>query len=275
MAEQTARVRVRAVEDARPVVDADVDATLLESLQTLGFTVLGRLTADKPGSADDALAAAFAGRALDAARRHQVRPARHVLAAPDGTAFAVVDAVAGEPLVRMRSLLDDASLLDTVGLRPSAQPDIWRRVVDTALLSSQASKRELHLGEDSDPAAVWQAHQWHLRSAAEDGRRPLPHEDLDQAVRLWQWALDHDVAVGRRAARVRAWGRFLPYVLAILFYVLAVAATRGDLSGTAAAARFLALLVGYLAGRAWGPALLKGLLGPRWRPEFSPSSDGA
>lgn len=186
-----------------------VDATETEHRETLspmtvqqleekGFRVLGRIAVLSAPAATDRL--------FDPAERVRLnawrsRPAFTLLAAPDGSAYASVDTYGDAPMVRMRTVLEDGSLVETIGLAPEGRlrlripfdPYAWITFVN-------AADRSTRLIHDASAWILVPTHAEHLREVTERrGSRPVLHNDRGDALRLWKRAASHGMVCGRRA----------------------------------------------------------------------------
>ncbi|HSJ36304.1 MAG TPA: hypothetical protein VLB85_14750 [Acidimicrobiia bacterium] len=96
-----------------------------------------------------------------------------ILASPDGTAFADVSWFWDSPSIRIRSLLEDGSLVETLrlwdhspGLPQALQS--FRQNLELYREMTRASTpdrgRSIQVVPDAGPAEMWQAHQRHLTS---------------------------------------------------------------------------------------------------------------
>jgi hypothetical protein len=170
----------------------------VEALEARGFRVLGRFaTLSGPSRYDNAYSRPERAR-LEAWRN---RPAATVLVAPDGTAFAGVDTFGEAPLLRLRTELDDGTVVETIGTerRGALVP---RRGDPFAGFSGTATPdHPVRLIEDPSPDAVIAAHHEHVAEVV--GRldaQPLRHADRDHALRLATKAADQMTRIRDRTA---------------------------------------------------------------------------
>ncbi len=150
-----------------------------------------------------------------------------VLAAPDQTAFVLVDWWRGMPEVRLRTLLTTGAVAETRRAWDAAP--IWRRDVrrgarhlvlpeEQRLSDAQGRTVDVVVG---GPAALWQAHRARVATYVQRyGGQPVVHQAMDDALALSRRLAAHDLqAERRRAARVEAVA--LPYI-AVLTAALVV-----------------------------------------------------
>jgi hypothetical protein len=193
------------------------------ALEARGFRMLGRFaTVSRPSQDDRAYARQERARLDD----WRLRTAATVLVAPDGTSFAGVDTFGEARLLRLRTELDDGSVVETVGidregtLRPrfGQDPLASFRYVETP-------DHSVHLIEDPSPDAVIAAHSDHVAAAAaRRAAQPVRHEDRDHALRLASRHADHLSRVvhrGRRLSRVLLFALFAVLVVALFAYDVA------------------------------------------------------
>lgn len=192
----------------------------------LGFRQVGRLHGE-PVDGLDAVAAQYAAAARDRFLEMAPIPAP-ILASPDGTAFAEVSWFWESPSIRIRSLLDDASLVETVRLwdhtpglprpvRPSPQGlDLYREMTRS---SSPDRGRSIEVVADAGPAEMWQAHLRHLSWVARRrDAQPIRHDSIDQAIALTRTAFEHDYRVVARTRNLML-ASFAAYSLAVVLLI--------------------------------------------------------
>ncbi len=192
--------------------------TLVAGMEALGFRVLGRVAVRRSASRNDYL--------YDAAERRRLatwraRPAATLMAADDGTSFAIVDTYGEAPLLQLRTTLLDGSLVETLGIAPTGAP-VPRRPIDPlgGFTLAEAPHRSIRVTELGAPAELVEAHAHHVaeRTAA-IGVGPADHVDRADAVRLTETAAAHTDAcadwLSARSAR-RQWALSATYVVAVL-----------------------------------------------------------
>ena len=174
---------------------------LVDALVARGFHVLGRLAT---GQRVDSARLAFEGSERDRFDAWRQRPARTLLADRDGTAYAVVDTFGDAPLLRLRTLLDDGSLVETVGLSSHGLPVPTSGDPLMAFRVAEAAGRSLRLLHDVDPDLVVPTHERLVGDVAGPrGLRPVEHGDRAAAVDLWNAATAHLLACGDKQPRDR------------------------------------------------------------------------
>jgi hypothetical protein len=186
------------------------------ALEARGFRVIGRFATLNRPSQDDLAYARQERARLDHWRQ---RTAATALAAPDGSSFAGVDTVGEARMLRLRSELDDGSVVETLGIERDGvlQPRFGRDPLAAFryVLTPDHSVRVL---EDPSPDAVIAEHADHVAvTAARRGAQPVRHVDRDHALRLASMHADHMSRVVHRGRRL---GRL---ILFAVFVVLAVA----------------------------------------------------
>ena len=131
--------------EQRPPVHPDQVA----ALEGRGFRVLGRFaTLTRPSRDDRAYAGPERAR-LDDWRQ---RPAATVLVAPDGSAFAGVDVFGEARMLRLRTELEDGSLVETVGVeREGALRPRWGRDPFATFKVTATADHATRLIEDPAP----------------------------------------------------------------------------------------------------------------------------
>ena len=160
------------------------------ALEALGFRALGRFATLTRPSRDDAAYAARERARLDEWRH---RPAATVLVAPDGSAFAGVDTLGDARMLRLRTELDDGSVVETVGLeRAGALLPRFRRDPLATFKAVRTPDHAVRLVEDPSPDTVIAEHADHVTATAERrGAQPVRHLDRDHALRLASLHADH------------------------------------------------------------------------------------
>jgi hypothetical protein len=188
------------------------------ALEARGFRVLGRFaTLNRPSQDDRAYARQERAR-LDDWRQ---RTAATVLVAPDGTSFAGVDTVGEARMLRLRTELDDGSVVETVGIEREGvlQPRFGRDPL-AAFSYVLTPDHSVRLLEDPSPDAVIVEHDDHVAvAAARREAQPVRHADRDHALRLATMHADHMSRVvhrGRRLSRTILFAVFVVLVLAML-----------------------------------------------------------
>jgi hypothetical protein len=163
---------------------------LVQALEARGFRALGRLAT---GKRVESARLAFDGAERDRVDSWRDRAARTLLKDSEGTAYAVVDTLGDAPMLRLRTLLDDGSLVETVGQTseglpvPSSGRDIRR-----GYALSEAPGRAFQLVDVVDPDVVVPAHQALVRDVVGPQHlRPVEHDGRAAAVALWNAATMH------------------------------------------------------------------------------------
>jgi hypothetical protein len=128
-----------------------------------------------------------------------------LLLSPDREVAVEVSDLAGRPVVRMRTFLDDGSLVETE--RRWGQVPPWpgrlapfRRfaTVEGEMTRSVAPGRTLVIS-DRPPAGQLEEHRGHVEAVcAARSTEPRPFADLDQVAAGWNAAFAHDQLVTRR-----------------------------------------------------------------------------
>ena len=174
---------------------------LVDALVARGFRVLGRLAT---GKRVDSARLAFEGSERDRVDAWRERPARTLLANSDGTAYAVVDTFGDAPFLRLRTLLDDGSLVETVGvsshglLVPASGDPLM------AFHAAETAGRALRLLHHADPDVVVPTHERLVGDiSGPRGLRPVEHADRAAAVDLWNAATAHLLACASKQPRDR------------------------------------------------------------------------
>ncbi len=167
------------------------------ALEGRGFRELGRFATLTRPSGDDRAYAGPQRALLDDWRQ---RPAATVLVAPDGSAFAGVDVFGEARMLRLRTELDDGSIVETVGVeREGALRPRWGQDPFATFKVTATADHAIVLVEDPSPDVVIAEHADHVgRVVAKGGARPLVHADRDHALRLATSSVDHMNRVTRR-----------------------------------------------------------------------------
>lgn len=236
----------------------------------LGFQRVGRLLGE-PVDGLEAVAAQYDSAARDRFLEMAPIPAP-ILASPDGTAFAEVSWFWESPSIRIRSLLEDGSLVETVRLwdhtldlpQARASGQNFDRYREMTRSSSPDRGRSIEAVADAGPAEMWQAHQRHLSwVAGRRNARPIRHASTDQAIAVTRAAFEHDYRVVARTRNLML-ASFAAYSLAVI-PVIFTARFYGLLPLVAVGA--IALL-GYLPLARWAATRLR-YLPESLRPAFT------
>ncbi len=237
---------------------------LVEALEARGFRVLGRFATLSGPSRDDRIYNGAERTRLEAWRD---RPAATVLVAPDGTAFAGVDTFGDAPLLRLRTELDDGSLVETLATRREGAL-LPRHGDPLAGFTSPATEdHPIRLIEEPTVDALIGAHLEHTAAeTARRGARAVQHTDRDHALRVATRAAEHASRVRARANRlVRGAGVCIVVVLGLLLLWWELAA---DMSvGTSL---LLDLLLVPTVVLVWFVVLLPLARSGLWRPPLNP-----
>lgn len=193
---------------------------VVAELEDLGFAVVGRalLDLDYEGAID--AAAGYKEEDRRAFMEHWDIP-MPVLASRDGTTYADVSWWWGGPHVRLRSELEDGSLVETnrrwdnePGL-PSPLRLLWRPFnIDREMrrASVPAKGRSIEIRQGPDMAALWTTHQQHLATYSSARQSPVKRAtDLPTYLRIATQAVGHDETVMRKVTSLwiatgLAWG---------------------------------------------------------------------
>lgn len=165
-------------------------------------TLLGRLahTADRGLLSEESVGTAYRGRAA--------RPPIAVLMTPDRQTLVAVDTLAGQPFIRLRSVLGNGHLVETVQRDrvPPTHPD---PVQPAALDAHHAAP-----GRQVQVTTYWDARESLTRHsafvAAQAGRAKTKPETLDsmaEALLVWDAADRHDRLVDAHGERIAINGR--------------------------------------------------------------------
>jgi hypothetical protein len=190
------------------------------AMEARGFRVLGRFaTLARPSQNDMAYGRQQRTRLED----WRQRTAATAMVAPDGTSFAGVDTFGEARMLRLRSELDDGSVVETVGVERDGvlMPRFGRDPLESFKLVATPD-HFVRLIEDPTPDAVIAEHQAHVTDAAAiRGAEPVRHADRDHALRLATLHVDHmtrTVHRGQRVTRLALFGVFVVLVAAMLAY---------------------------------------------------------
>jgi hypothetical protein len=147
-----------------------------------------------------------------------------VLVAPDGSAFAGVDTFGEAAMLRLRTELDDASIVETVGVQQEGAIRPRRGDPFASMTSAATEDHSIRLVRDPSPAVVTAEHRYHvLAVVTERGAQPVRHSDRDQALRLATRAVDHVSRVQARIQSMLRWvvvGLVIPLGLLLLWWEL-------------------------------------------------------
>ncbi len=188
---------------------------LVAALEARGFRVLGRFATLSGPSRDDLVYAPSERRRLEAWRD---RPAAVVLVAPDGTAFAGVDTFGDAPLLRLRTELDDGSVVETVATQREGALQPRKGDPFAGITQSTTADHPIRLIEEPSADALITAHRAHTAAeAARRGAAPVRHTDRDHALRVATRAAEHATRVrARTKVMVRGVGVAIAVVLGML-----------------------------------------------------------
>lgn len=191
-------------EVAEPIEFPEVVAAFEE----LGFVRLGRLRRSNPGSLWRE-AAAYPKAVRTDYVTHRAAPSV-VLAAPDHSAFVTVTWWWGMPDVRLRTLLSDGSVVETVRAwdHVPVVPRGYGRVYrdgdlrqEQLLTHAPAGGRRMALAEGSS-ADLWSAHRQHVSATTtEPGTVAMDHDSMRDALVLSNRLARHHVACHRAQVR--------------------------------------------------------------------------
>lgn len=176
---------------------------LVRGFEDLGFVRLGRMArVSVPG--------------LHVQAKHYPEPHRRtfiemktipltVLAAPDGSAFVLVDWWWGMPEVRVRTALTTGAVVETRRTwdAPPVWPSIEAKVSKTYVLHEEqcqwaARGRDIRVA-GGGPAELWHAHQVHVAAyLATHHGMPDAHREMPQAVKLSDRVAIHDIRTVRQ-----------------------------------------------------------------------------
>jgi len=230
-------------------------------------TLLGRLahTPDPAGEllGEQSPTTAYRGRAA--------RPPLAVLITPDRQTLVAVDTLAGQPFIRLRSVLGNGDLVETV------QRD---RVPPTHPDPVQPAARDVHHaapGRRVQVTTFWDARESLKRHsafvAARAGKARSTPETLDsmaEALLVWEAADRHDRLVNAHGERIAVNGRTWLLAGAVLASLLIAIVL------VVSAVPYALIDAGGFAGLAIGTALLAGTQLTRWlfgvrrlRPRFA------
>lgn len=192
-------------QDATDHPDHRVDyPEYVEGFEALGFERVGRVLAVlSEGSLED-LADGFGDQAVEFIE-HATIPTP-ILRSPDRAAFTEVSWFWDSPSVRIRTTLDDGSLVETLRrweVPPPAGPmaEYWRIIdIDQKMTASHnpTGGRSIEVVAECTPAQQWQRHSAHVaRCAATRGAQPIDHADLATSLEQLHSTFGHATAVAR------------------------------------------------------------------------------
>ena len=194
-----------------------------------------------------------------------------VLATPDRQALVAVDTVAGQPFVRLRSVLANGDLVETVQRDrvPPTHPD---PVHPAALDAHQAAPgRHVHVSPFWDARESLTRHGRFLAGVAGKRRsRPETLDSMAEALLVWRASERHDRQVAEQSERIVANGRTFLLAGAVLVSMLVAIILVG--AGLDLALPIAAVVAGLLIGTALlgGIRLTGWLFGVRrLRPRFA------
>jgi hypothetical protein len=238
----------------------------VEALEARGFRVLGRFATLSAPSAQDRAYGRTERARLDAWRD---RPAATVLVAPDGSAFAGVDTFGDAPLLRLRTELDDGSIVETIGTERHGALLPRHGNPFAGFTSTATEDHPVRLIEDPSADAVIASHRDHVATvAARSGAHAVRHAERDHALRLASRSVEHMTRIRQRSiALVRGIGLVAAVPIGLLF--LWVEISSGMSLGSALLLDLVFVLVVVLVVLA---VLLLVGRSPRWRPPLNQQS---
>ena len=249
--------------DARPTPFPEVVA----GFEALGFGVVGRIGRRRPEDLWREAAAYPKERRLEYCEQRAVPSV--VLASPDGSAFVVVAWWWGMPDVRIRTALDDGSVVET--LRAWDRDPVWpsgRRAIhrhgdlrEEQLMFNVPDGGRVVTLAGGTATDLWEAHRRSvLRVSDERTGRPVAHSDVDSAVDLSNRLARHQVACRRNVIR-----------RSLLWPVLAAALVVVVAAWTSPPMVTFGLLLGTLAVLGLEIAFMKQLRGWALRRRYAPA----
>ena len=176
----------------------------VQAFQDLRFVRLGRMARVMVAGLDE-IARYYPEPHRDAFIQMKAIP-QTVLAAPDGSAFVLVDWWWGNPEVRLRTVLSTGAVVET--RRSWDVPPVWlsrdrwtkRFVLGDEQRRSAARGRDIRVVAGS-PAALWRAHQMHVDEYRQkNGGKPIADLEMVGALNLSSRLAAHDVRVTFRTA---------------------------------------------------------------------------
>ena len=170
-------------------------------LEARGYQLLGRFATLSRPTRDDRAYGRVERARLDEWRQ---RPAASVLVAPDGSSFAGVDTFGDARMLRLRSELDDGSVVETVGIeRPGVLKPRWGRDPLATFTAVATPDHAVRVLQDPSADAVIAEHADHVSLASgRRGAQPVRHTDRDHALRLASLHADHMSRVLHRWRRL-------------------------------------------------------------------------
>ncbi len=202
---------------------------LVDEFIGLGFEMVGRYRGTPVDQTDEETARSM-GAVGELYLEHGTLPTP-VLRPPDRSAFAEVSWFLETPAIRIFTVLDDGSLVETLrAYRAPADtsPELrrhWRGVdVDWAIRAhNPAGGRSIVAVEPGPIADLWSRHQQHVAAYGSDREAaPIAHTNLDDFLRIVGAAMANrldGVAAGRRFANLdgyRAMSQLLAFAAATL-----------------------------------------------------------
>lgn len=196
-----------------------------------------------------------------------------VLLSPDRVVAAEVSDLAGRPVVRMRTFLDDGSLVETDRRWDQVPPWPGRlapfhrfATVEREMARSVAPGRTLAIS-DQRPAGQLEEHRRHVeRVCAARGTAPTPYADMEDVAAGWNQAWAHDQLVTRRTDTL----------IAVGVVVLVITASWIVPTGLLGGPWWPLVVAGVIAFVWWGLPGLVVLVRRRitWRPAFRAGARG-
>lgn len=229
-----------------PDADTPIDyPELVKDLEDLGFVEVGRFVAVPKNQTIEDLADVYEPSQRARFLQHATTPIP-VLRSPDRSTLAEVAWFWDSPSLRLRTCLQDGSLVETLRRWDHPPPMAetmagwWKAVdIDQRMLGSNNPRRgrSMVLTARPSPAEQWAEHQRHVaRYSKRRSSPPMEHNTLDMWIAISQAAYANDSVNTQRA--VSLW-RPLIYAFAAFFFLVigalgAVAVRRffaGDWSG--------------------------------------------
>lgn len=198
----------------------------VRAFEDLGFVRLGRMAVVRVAGMD------VVARWFPEPHRHELIQMKGipptVLAAPDSSAFVLVDWWWGMPEVRLRTVLTTGAIVET--RRAWDVPPVCisseKKLAQSFVLDDEQC-RSAGRGRDirvaiGDPAVLWRAHQMHVNAYLEkhDGK-PIAHREMVQALNMSTRLCIHD----RRIELRWAWLQIAFHIMLFGFIVTSVGVT--------------------------------------------------
>jgi hypothetical protein len=188
----------------------------VDELKSMGFVQVGRYLAQPTTQTMEELAAGFGDNA-EVFFENATIPTP-VLRSPDGSAFAEVSWFWDSPSVRIRTMLDDGSLVETLR-RWDRPPDLgemaqfWSEVdIDQEMTREHnpSGGRSVLVVPECRPHEQWERHLEHVAGyGTQRAARPIDHGDLNTAIAIARDGFRHMTKVNQAFI-----GTWKPLVLA-------------------------------------------------------------